>query len=323
MFRTEIHPQPPAWKISLRDSIFSMGSCFSAHIGKKLEAYKFNTLTNPFGTIYNPISIFQLIEFSLTDKKPADWSYLRQQGVFRNYHFHSEISATDENEFHRQIAITFEKVKAFLQRSNVLMITFGSAISYRLKENNEIVANCHKVPARQFEKSLLKTDFIVGHFNNVYHLLKQVNPGVRLILTVSPDRHLKETLELNSASKATLRVVCEELKSSFNDVYYFPSFELMIDDLRDYRFYSDDMLHPANQAVNYIWSKFSQCCFDQPTLIFINEWEKILKAILHKPFYPGSPAHKDFVAKTIEKVEKFKRQVDVSRELEMLRTQVE
>lgn len=323
MFRTEINPPPSDWKMHFSDKVFSMGSCFSVHMGQKLKTFKFDTLINPFGTIYNPVSLFQLIEFSLTGRKPEKWSYLHHQGVFRNYHFHSDISSLNENEFHRQIENTLEKVKNFLREARVVILTFGSAVGYRLKENNELVANCHKVPAGHFTKTLLKVADIIGSFRQVHEFLKQVNPGVRFIITVSPDRHLKETLELNSASKAVLRVAAEELKNSFDNVSYFASFELMIDDLRDYRFYKEDMLHPTEQAVNYIWSKFSPTFFDEETLQFIADWEKILKSIHHRPFYPGSKEHKLFVEKTIEKVEEFKGRIDVSRELEILRAQID
>lgn len=323
MFRTEIHPQPSDLKINLSHKILSMGSCFSEHIGKKLAFYKFMALINPFGTIYNPLSLFRLIEFSLTDKKPEAWSYLHHQGIFRNYYFHSDISAVNEEDFHQKIKNTFNEVKVFASKADVLVFTFGSAIGYKLKNNNETVANCHKVPSREFEKYMLTPDAIAEGFKGIYRILKQVNPNIRFILTVSPDRHLKETLELNSVSKATLRLATEDLQNTLEGVSYFPSYELMIDDLRDYRFYKEDMVHPTEQAVDYIWNKFSETHIDKKTLGFIAEWEKIMKSLQHKPFNPGTEEHHLFIKKTKEKLETFKNLVDISEEMKVLEKQLE
>ncbi len=319
MFRTEITPAPSPWKINLQHAVFSIGSCFSDNIGEKLQAFKFPVLSNPFGTVYNPVSLFQLLEFAMSGERPGEESYLKHQGVFRNFHFHSDISATDEQEFRRRMDAAFEETAQFLQKATVVIITFGTAVVYQLKRNGEIVANCHKVPSDHFVKKMLFLQEITDAFTVFYQKLKQQNAGAKIILTVSPVRHLKETLEQNSLSKALLRVACGELSRTHDDVDYFPSFELMIDDLRDYRFYAADMLHPSQQAIEYIWDKFTKSYFDEQTLAFVSEWEKIRKALHHRPFYPGSEEYISFVKNTIARVEKYKDVLDVSEELQMLK----
>ncbi len=321
MFRTELNVLPSSWKISIDDPVFLLGSCFAIHIGERLQQYKFEALTNPFGTIFNPHSLFRLIEFSLNEEKIPEWSFLENQGIHRNYFFHSDVSGKTEEELTRSIqekrAQTFHSIK----NAKVILLTFGTAVYYRLKKNNEIVANCHKVPAKEFNKEMLSANEIVEGFVKTYDAIKEINPDVNFILTVSPVRHLKDSLEVNSVSKAILRTASEEIKNSHNDVAYFPSFELMMDDLRDYRFYKEDMLHPNDQAITYIWEKFIGAYFDEKTLKFVEEWSSIIKALHHRPFNPGTEEHKNFLMKTIERIQKLNRP-NVQEEIEQLKSQL-
>jgi len=322
MFRTEINISPSSWKIPLGHRIFSLGSCFAVHIGELLSTYKFQTLTNPFGTIYNPLSIHKLISMSLDLKDPGDWAFVKNQGVYRNFLFHSEISSTNEEEFHSKTKKTLQLAHDHLIKTDVILLTFGTSIIYRLKENNELVANCHKMPSQDFHKSFLTADEIIESFRELYDRLKKLNNSIKFIITVSPVRHLKDTLELNSLSKAILRVACGKLVEEFEDVSYFPSYELVTDDLRDYRFYKEDMLHPNDQAIKYVWQKFVQVYFDATTLKFLSDWTEILKALQHKPFNSDSEEHKSFILKTIKKLDQFKNKTDISEELKILKAQL-
>ncbi len=323
MFRTELSVPPSERKINLKNQVFSIGSCFAVHIGEQLQKFKFQTLTNPFGTIFNPISIFDLIEISLKDRSFPGWTFVENQGVHRNYLLHSAISSPNKDQFMKMVESRKKEVSDFLKRTDVILLTFGTAIVYELKTNQQVVANCHKVPANQFEKQFLSVDEIVQGFGEIYSKLTSLNKNLRFILTVSPVRHLKETLQLNGVSKSILRVAAHQLQEEFDNVEYFPSYELIMDDLRDYRFFKEDMLHPNDQAIQYVWDKFSQAYFDEETMGFLKEWEKIINALDHKPFYPGSVEHQKFIAITLGKINKFKNTIDVSYEIERLNQQLD
>ncbi len=307
MFRTELHVDPSPWKITLDDAILSMGSCFAVHIGEQLSLNKFDALTNPFGTIFNPLSLFKLIEICLKGEEVPQWSYLQNQGIYRNYLFHSDISALKKDDLVDQIIDKKMEALDYLRKSRVILLTFGTAVYYKLKSTGEVVANCHKVPQKEFEKGMARPDEIEKAFEGLYHQIKSVNPNITFLLSVSPVRHLKDTLEVNSVSKAILRMAVGDLRNKLPGVDYFPSYELMMDDLRDYRFYKEDMLHPNDQAIDYIWKKFVDSYLDDTAKEFVSEWTKISKAMNHRPFYPHSDEHRNFILKTIKSIEQLKR----------------
>lgn len=322
MFRTEISPAPSFQKISLKSRIFTIGSCFSSHIGEKLTSNKFGVFANPFGVIFNPCSIFKVLQLTEAQATPAENGYINREGIHYHYDFHSTFSDPDLDTLRLALEKSITTAFDHLQTANWLLITFGTAFVYRQKENNEVVANCHKVPADQFTRHLLKVGEITASFHQLYKKLKLVNPGLKIILTVSPVRHIKDTLPLNSVSKSTLIIACKEICDQFSEVGYFPSYEIMLDDLRDYRFYEADMLHPNKVAVNYIWEKFAHTNFDDETLGFLNEWEKVLQALKHRPFHPNSPSHQAFIMKTIQRLDDLKEKVDVSHEIQSLNAQL-
>jgi hypothetical protein len=191
-----------------------------------------------------------------------------------------------------------------LQNSRWLLLTFGTSWGYYLNSENYLVANCHKVPAREFTKKLISSQEITDSFSKVYETIKLSNPSLRCIITVSPVRHLKDTMELNSVSKAQLRIAAYELEKQYQDVFYFPSYELMLDDLRDYRWYADDLLHPGQAAQDYVWEKFTAAYLDEESQSFINKWEKLTKQIHHKPFHPNHPDRIRQLTSLIEQVER-------------------
>lgn len=323
MFRTELHITPSGSKISLQSPVISIGSCFSNCTGLKLTENKFDTLTNPFGVIYNPLSIFKLLGYAIDNRLPDKSTYLENQDVFRNYDFHSDFSAIEQASLEDKIAQSITRTSGFLQNAEWLILTPGTAFVYQLKETGNIVANCHKVPSGNFEKRLLGPEEITASFDNLYDRLNNLNKKLKLIFTVSPVRHIKDTLELNALSKSVLRVACGRLAEKYDDVDYFPSYEIMMDDLRDYRFYKADMLHPTEVAEDYIWNKFSKTYFDQETLEFVEKWHKILKAMRHRPFHPNTPAYQQFVQKTIRELNDLSNKVDVTKEIESLKKNLE
>ncbi len=322
MFRTELHPSPLPHKIRLTDSVLTIGSCFSETIGQQLARHKFNVLINPYGTVYNPLSIHRLVELSLKKQMPDEGGYARRDDVYFHYDFHSRFSALSPNELKESLYDVIAFAHEFLQHTHWLMITYGTAWVYRLKSTNQIVANCHKMPGPLFEKELLSQEKITESFDILYHQLKSYNSALHILLTVSPVRHVRDTLELNSVSKSALRLACHTLCNTYPDVHYFPAYEILLDDLRDYRFYASDLIHPSEEAGRYIWQKFTEACMDDYTRNFITEWNSIFQALSHKPFLPGSNSHRKFLEETLRRLEKINGVVNVKDEIEMLKNKL-
>lgn len=321
-FRTELHLKASENKISLNQPIITLGSCFADNIGQKLVASKFSVSVNPFGTIYNPLSIHKLILQSVYNQPPLAPTYLNNQGISLNYDFHSEFAADAKNSLEGKLKDVVGHTHHFLRKSKFLFITYGTSWVYERLDTGEIVANCHKMPSQQFKKNLLTQKKILESFDKTYRALKIFNPELRIILTVSPVRHLKDTLELSSVSKSILRLTCHTLTALYNDVEYFPAYEILLDDLRDYRFYSSDLIHPTSDAIDYIWKKFSTRYFDLETKLFLGEWEEITKALAHKPFQPTSQAHQNFLRETLKSLQELKLKVNVSEEIRLIEAQV-
>jgi len=321
-FRTELTPSVSASPIGLNDSIFTIGSCFADAIGDRLAENKFSVRSNPFGTVYNPLSIHRLLLLALENKLPAPESYLQNEEVHVNYNFHSSFSSLNKEELENKIQTSLIESNDFFKNTNRIIITYGTAFVYRLKRNNEIVTNCHKVPSANFAKSLLTESEIVESFQNFYSKLKSINQKCKIILTVSPVRHLKDTLELNAVSKSILRLSCHSMVSQFSDVDYFPAYEILLDDLRDYRFYKIDRLHPTDEAVGYIWEKFIAAYFDEPLKKFINEWKEVRKDLQHKPFHSQSENHQKFLKSTLNRLESLNTTIDFSNEIQTLKSKI-
>jgi hypothetical protein len=322
MFRTPVTPAPSPVKIKLNNSLLLSGSCFSEHIGQKLSAYKFDNLTNSFGVIYNPVSIFKLLVNALNEKTVDEKLIIKNQGIYRYYDFHSDISALNQDDLLSQIDEAYKYTKIYLLKSRWIIITMGTALVYRHKKLKEIVSNCHKMPSGEFDKEWVDPGDITKAFLNFYDQLKKENKEFHIILTVSPVRHIKDSLQTNSVSKSILRYTCHMLSESYENVQYFPSFEIMMDDLRDYRFYETDMLHPNTSGIEYIWEAFKQCYFDETALDFVKGWTKIQNALNHRAFYPDSTAHQQFIKNTIKQLKTFSQQVDITKELRNLEKQL-
>lgn len=318
MFRTQLNPVPYEFKITYQSSVLTMGSCFADSMGKRMVDNKFNVFPNPFGIIYNPVSIIKLIHFAIDETYPDDDTYIKSQGVYYNYDLHSEFSALTVEELKLKVEGAIISTHKFLQEADWIFLTFGTAIGYILKENNQLVANCHKVPAKQFEKHFLTQKQIISSFENLFQQLTAFNPGLRIILTVSPVRHLRETLELNSVSKSILRITCHTLQEEYEAVSYFPAYEILLDDLRDYRFYASDMLHPNETAEDYIWDKFMSAYFDEFTCDTLSEWVKVKRALDHRPFHKQSGKYGQFLSSTLNKLNKLGEGIDVSNEITQL-----
>lgn len=309
-FRTVLKPKKSENQIKLNDKVMTIGSCFSDVIGNYLSEHKFDVLANPFGTVYNPISIFSY--FNKFNFNNEHYTELNQS----HFHFdaHSNFFGSDKALLSTKLNQKYSEFSIALKTTDYLILTLGSSFVYTFNKTGKIVANCHKVPQSDFNKRLLSLDEMWSSFDSAFKSIKKINSDVKLLLTVSPVRHIKDGMEENNISKALLRVFCNDVCSKYDSVDYFPSYELMMDDLRDYRFYKPDMIHPNEVAETYIWNFFQETYFSDQTKRFIQDWQKILNAKKHNAFNPSSEAHQNFIKSTIEKLKLFSSLIDVKEE---------
>lgn len=321
-FRTEIQLSKSSHSISLKQDILTTGSCFSDAVGNKLAQNKFPVLVNPFGTSYNPVSIHKTLRAALNGALPLSHSYFEHNGLYSHYDFHSDFSNPDKSLVEANVKSVIQDVHRFIKDAHWIIITYGTAWAYRRNETNDIVSNCHKMPAQHFTKELLTEKKILESFAGFYQNLKAVNPSCNIMLTVSPVRHIKDSIALNSLSKSILRVACNTLTELHKDVVYFPSYEIMLDDLRDYRFYKSDMLHPNADAEEYIWDKFSDSMFDDRTKEFLRKWKPVHTSLQHKPFHGQSESHQKFLTNLLADLKELNGTVNVDEEIAVVKAQL-
>lgn len=310
-------------KINHQSSVFSIGSCFSSMISEKLSERKFRVLNNPFGTIFNPIALAQLMEDSILEMPINNEVMLVREGLYLHYGMHSDVVALSQDSLERLIHKKQQHTKQVLESASHIILTFGTAWVYEHLETGQVVANCHKQPAKYFEKRLLHPDEIQKAFSGFFNILRQVNADVQVLLTVSPVRHTKDGIPENQLSKSILRLAAHDLTETYDFIQYFPSYEIMIDELRDYRFYKEDLIHPNVQAEDIIWEKFKKSWVDPASFSLIQEFEGIKRDLAHKAFNPDSPAHMKFLDNLQKKLERYSRDYDFSKELDALRKQLQ
>lgn len=323
-FHTEFSPEPTFYRIGLNSQIVTIGSCFADVMGRRLTDNKLSVLNNPFGTVFNPISISKLLTMALYGTSPDENRYVEREGIWFHYDFHSSLWANSRDELYNKLENCLSQTAEAIRNADFLLLTLGSAIVYRHIETGNVVANCHKMPNALFEKYLYNIDHLRDDLTCSLKILRKANPKLNVVLTVSPVRHTRDTLPLNSVSKSMLRVIAHELTIWNHWVTYFPAYELMMDDLRDYRFYEVDMIHPNTQAQEYIFGKFAESAFDPELRKFISDWTQISKALAHRPLYGDtSPAHQQFLGKLLTQLEAVSNCIDVSTELADVRSRLE
>lgn len=292
---TEItHPQP----------ITLIGSCFSQHIGEKLNHHLFKTNPNCFGTVFNPISIVNNLTRLINQQLYTEADFYNFEGE-KIVNFNTQFSSFD-TEINSALKIENEaltKEIEYFKNIDILIITFGTAWVYEFNKSKKIVANCHKIPNTNFSKRLLSIEEIIIAYQPILEQLKHLN----IIFTVSPVRHSKDGLHKNNLSKSSLHLAINKLTEQFENCSYFPAYEIVIDELRDYRFYNDDLIHPTDLAVNYVWEKFSDCYFTEDTQQLNTKIAKIQTALNHKPFNPKSEEYQKFVANTQKQITTLKQ----------------
>jgi len=301
-FRTNIQLKKERNQIDYNSNLLLIGSCFSENISNKLTYFKFNTFSNPFGILFNPIAIERLITNAINLKKYSENDIFKMNERWHSYDAHSDVSANNKSELLHNLNTQIEVTHQHLKKASHIIITIGTAWVYRFIKTDTIVGNCHKVPQKKFLKELLSVDEITASIENITTLIKAENPTVNIIFTVSPVRHLKDGFTENSQSKAHLLTAIHQITDKRNQLYYFPSYEIMLDDLRDYRFYANDMVHPNETAIQYIWEQFQQVWIDEKSNSIMKEVDTIQKGLAHRPFNPNSTQHQMFLKSLQQKV---------------------
>lgn len=314
----DIDIKPPAEKISYDHSIFLVGSCFTEHIGGRLADHKFRVLQNPKGILFDPVSVcksllsyIQPIQYNLDD-------LFHLNELWQTWDHHSIFSGINQSEVLEKINQSQQQAHSFLKSADWMIVTLGSAFSYRLHDNNQPVANCHRAPGKWFNKHLVPIAEIVGLLRQTIEKLRAFNPKLRIIFTLSPVRHLRDGVTENNRSKARLIEAVHEVVGTFDHCFYFPAYELVIDVLRDYRFYDIDLAHPNYAATEFVFAKFKEHFIDRPAQEMMEEIKKVVTAFNHKPFQPATEAHKAFLRSSLNKTGKLQQQMpqlDFSREL--------
>ena len=302
-FQIQTYP----FTISYRDKIFLIGSCFSEDIGNKMKGLKLNVLQNPNGILYDPLSISEAL-VSYIDNKPVKEDELFElHGLWHSWKHHSIFSGISKKDVLSQINHSQSKAHFFLKKANLLIITLGTSYQYELKKNNKPVANCHKAPSSFFKKVLLTVEETTFSLLEVLNKLKVFNPGLKIIFTISPVKHVRDGVIENNRSKARLIEAAHTLIEKKENVFYFPSYELITDVLRDYRFYTNDLVHPNDTAINFVFEKFCDSVLDDESKKIMEKIKGIVNAMNHRPFLKQSEAHQKFVRAQVANIHKMEK----------------
>lgn len=303
VFRTEVDINAVEEKIQIEDSIFSIGSCFASEISSKLADGQLKTFHNPFGTLFNPFAINKALQKIYAGKDYTEADLILANDLFMSLDHHSSFDSRYAHKTLEQINSKLQSANDFLQTSKWVIVTYGSAFIYEFLPKNKIAANCHKIPQKFFNKRLLSNDELRQNIAESIECIKDICPdNVQILFSLSPVRHTKDGMTENSLSKAKLLTAIHDVIPNYSNCHYLPIYEILMDDLRDYRFYKDDMLHPNTQAVQYVWEKFGNAFFDDETKIFINENSKIQSALQHKSSDEEGPKHQKFLESLKQKI---------------------
>jgi len=317
-FRTIINPVNHPVVLDHKSPTLLIGSCFSENMGQKFKSLKFDSISNPLGISYNPISIHEVLQLNQKVNPESN------NGIFFSYQLHSGLNQLNKTAYQTKVQQQLEIQRTQLSKNGTLIITYGTAWVHELKDAKQIVNNCHKMPGSKFSKRLLSVDEIIDSWTTTSEYLTQHFSQKQILFTISPIRHLKDGARENQLSKSTLHLAVDRICSEFKNCAYFPSYEIMLDDLRDYRFYKEDMTHPNNLAINYIWEKFSNLIFSEDTRKLNKEIEKVNTALLHKPFHSKSEQHQQFLIHLLERIVTLQERsaLDFQAEITNLQTQI-
>lgn len=304
-FRTQIPIPKSNHPLDYNSKIVSLGSCFAENMGEKFQYFKFQNEINPFGIIFNPVSIEKIIDKAINKEMFGEEDVFFYNERWHCFDVHSDLSNSNKDELIASLNAILQSVNHQITKSTHLIITYGTSWVYRNLESDAIVANCHKVPQKKFAKELLSVETIKESIAKTIDLIHSVNSDCAIIFTVSPVRHIKDGFVENQWSKANLiTAIHQTISLKPEKINYFPSYEIMMDELRDYRFYAEDMLHPNQVAIDYIWERFKETTISEMAYAVMEEVEGIQKSLSHKPFNPKSESHLKFESKLSEKITK-------------------
>ncbi len=324
-FRLALQVKPFTQQIELQEKILLLGSCFTDHISKRLAAHKFQVLENPHGILFNPRSIETAVAAYIANKKYLPDDLFLFNDLCTSWEHHGQFSHPEAATALQMMNDAVSHAHSFLKTAKWVVITLGSSWVYELKNNslggqqNQTAANCHKVPQQHFNHRLLRADEVHTSLQNMVSAIRGFNTSANIIFTISPVRHHREGLVENNRSKALLISAVHQMLENNSHIFYFPSYELIIDDLRDYRFYAEDMVHPNYQATQYVWEKFVAACITEATQKDMEEIGKIVHAKNHRSLHPTSVRHQQFLATMLEKTKLLQQRlchVDFSEELQ-------
>jgi hypothetical protein len=319
MFRKEIQPKKPLFNLSHQDTLVHIGSCFSEHIGNKFSDLGMQSLVNPFGQQFNPISICQAITRILSGKLYVETDLILHDSLYHSLDHHSDFSGTDSSVVLEHINKQLLRAKVELKKATCLFITPGTAHYFIWKETGKTVSNCHKIPANMFEPKMATSDEIYTIMHETIEQLYKLNPKIQLVLTVSPVRYMAFGVFENTVSKSMIFNAFHQLIQQYPNIYYFPSYDLMMDDLRDYRFYDKDMIHPNEVAIEYIWNKLSATICSKECIELFEKVGDLRRAYRHRPRNFDSKSHQIFLQKIFNDMEALDEQypyIDFSHEKE-------
>ncbi|MGY6648653.1 GSCFA domain-containing protein [Wenyingzhuangia sp. IMCC45574] len=298
-------------QIDHTSKILLLGSCFSENIGKKLDYFKFSTHINPFGVLFSPTAIEKVLFDAISKKEYIEADIVQNGEVFHSLHHHSDLSALSANEVLMNIHQAQESCLSFLKEASHVIITLGTSWVYEYVKTKKLVANCHKIPQTEFSKRILSVDEVTASLENIVSLINSVNPSTQIIFTVSPVRHTKDGLVENSLSKAHLLSSVATIVKNGHDVSYYGSYEIMMDDLRDYRFYEADLIHPNQVAIDYIWEQFTSVWITEKAQSYFKRIASVQQSKLHKPFHAESQSHQKFLQKLAVKQNELEKELHV------------
>jgi len=294
-FTTKVSINKYNFPIDYNSKVMLLGSCFAENMGEKFRYFKFHHVLNPFGIIFNPVSIEKLINRAVNKIEFTEKDIFFHNDLWHCYDVHSVLSNTSSELLLENLNTILHSFTNQIQEATHVILTYGTSWVYRNKTSNEIVANCHKVPQNKFTKELLSIETIQKSIQNTIDLVCKINSNCKFIFTVSPVRHIKDGFVENQRSKSHLISAIHNINNQPSTVNYFPSFEIKMDELRDYRFYAEDMLHPSQAAIDYIWIKFFENYVDEKEFATMNQVCEIQRALKHRPFNPNTESHQKFL----------------------------
>lgn len=307
--RTEIEINCPKWEFDYQKPSIFIGSCFSDNIGGMLYKYKFPVLLNPFGVLYNPASIAQALQLIINNQEIKKEELIFHGNLWHSFSFHGSFSNSSPEKVLQKCNDAITSAHTWLKNARFLLITFGTAWIYRYQPSGMIVSNCHKIEAKQFERYRMQVDEIAVEWLNLLALLHSFNPTIKVLFTVSPVRHLKDSAHGNQLSKSTLLLAIDKIIHNYQSgqLSYFPAYELVNDELRDYRFYDSDMIHISETAINFIFEKFKEAFFSKQTSICFEQVKSVIQASEHRILTDNKQELKVFSNSMLTKIEKIKK----------------